>query len=58
MEQILSEPKCSNRTIWVDWTQEIVSFHEAAGFEPIPFTTQECWQANIRIFLTAGYRFQ
>jgi len=58
MEQVLLEPKCSEHTIWVDWKQEIVSFHEAEGFDPMPFTTQESWEANIRILLTAGFRFQ
>lgn len=58
MKKVLFEPNCEGGTIWVDWMQEIVSFHEAAGFEPIPFTTQECWHESLRILMAADFRFQ
>lgn len=44
--------------IWIDWEREIVSFHEAQGFEPLPFANQEARSANINILITAGFRFQ
>lgn len=56
MEKTGLEPK--DYKIWVDWNREIVSFHEVAGFEPMPFESQETRQANIRILITAGFRFQ
>ncbi len=58
MKKVSLAPDFVGSTIWVDWEQEIVSFREAAGFEPIPFTTQKCWQENLRILMTAGFRFQ
>ena len=58
MEQDLSESKCQDYQIWVDWTQEIVSFHEADGFDPLLFVSLESWNANILILLTLGFRFQ
>lgn len=33
-------------------------FHEVPGFDRLPFGTEENWQANIRILLTEGFRFQ
>lgn len=58
MKQILLEPKVKDYKIWIDWKQEVVSFHEAVGFEALPFATLEAQQANIHILLTAGFRFQ
>lgn len=52
------EQERGNYELWIDWEREIVSFHEAQGFEPIPFVSQENRQANIRILVTAGFRFQ
>lgn len=58
MKQVLLEPKFNAYQIWMDWKQEIVSFHEIVGFEPPPFATLEDQQANIHTLLTAGFRFQ
>lgn len=58
MGQNLPESKCSDYKIWIDWKQEIVSFHEADGFDPLFFASLESRQANIRILLTLGFRFQ
>lgn len=44
--------------MWINWEEEIVSFHEVPGFELLPFGTMENLQANIRILLMAGFRFQ
>lgn len=43
---------------WINWEEQIVSFHEVPGFDRLPFGTEENWQANIRILLTEGFRFQ
>lgn len=58
MEQDLLGPQCREHQIWVDWTQEIVSFHKVDGFDSLFFVSLESWQANIRILLTLGFRFQ
>lgn len=44
--------------IWINWSDQVVSFHEVPGFEQLPFGSAEKWQANIRILLTEGFRFQ
>lgn len=44
--------------MWINWEEQIVSFHEVPGFDRLPFGTEENWQANIRILLTEGFRFQ
>lgn len=44
--------------IWVDWKEQVVSFHEEAGFEALPFATEASWQANLSILITEGFRFQ
>ncbi len=44
--------------LWIDWQEKIVSFHEVAGFEQLPFATHEAQQANAVILLAAGFRFQ
>ena len=28
-------------TLWVNWTEHIVSFHEEAGYEPLTFSSEE-----------------
>lgn len=44
--------------VWINWNDKIVSFHEEPGFERLPFGSRESWNANIRILLTEGFRFQ
>ena len=44
--------------IWINWEDQIVSFHEEPGFDRLPFGSEANWQANIRILLTEGFRFQ
>lgn len=58
MGQYAPEAKCLEHKIWINWEQEIVSFHEVEGFDPLLFVSSESWQANIRILLTLGFRFQ
>lgn len=58
MGQNLPESKYSDYQIWIDWKREIVSFHEADGFDPLQFASSESRQANIHILLILGFRFQ
>ena len=44
--------------IWINWEDQIVSFHEEPCFDRLPFGSEANWQANIRILLTEGFRFQ
>lgn len=44
--------------IWVDWKNEIVSFHETPGFERLHFGSEAVMRANLRILLTEGFLFQ
>ena len=44
--------------MWVNWVERIVSFHEEADFEELQFETEESRMAQLRMFLTEGFRFQ
>lgn len=44
--------------MWINWENQVVSFQEEPGFDQLPFGTMENLQANIRILLTEGFRFQ
>ena len=44
--------------MWVNWVERIVSFHEVADFEELQFETEESRMAQLRMFLTEGFRFQ
>lgn len=44
--------------MWVNWVERIVSFHEVAGYEMLQFETEEKRMAQLRMFLTEGFRFQ
>lgn len=52
------KPEGSTYYLWIDWEEKIASFHEMAGCEPLPFCSQESYQANIWILLQSGFRFQ
>jgi len=44
--------------IWVDWQNEVVSFHQSPGFEAVHFATESALQANLQIMLSEGFLFQ
>lgn len=44
--------------LWVNWEREIASFHPVSGFDVVYFCTQENYQANLRILVQSGFRFQ
>lgn len=44
--------------LWIDWDQQIASFHPVNGFDSVCFYSQENYQANLRILLQSGFRFQ
>lgn len=50
--------ECGTFFLWIDWEARIASFHESAGFEPLLFCSRESYQANIRILVQSGFRFQ
>lgn len=44
--------------LWVDWEREVASFHPELGFDVVSFCSQENYQANLRILIQSGFRFQ
>lgn len=51
-------PEETEYRIWVDWDHSIVSFHPMEGFEPVSFFSHATYQANLRILVQSGFRFQ
>lgn len=47
-----------NYQLWVNWDEHIASFQPKPGFETVTFFSQENYQANLRILLQSGFRFQ
>ncbi len=45
-------------SVWVDWKNEVVSFHETSGYERLYFATESALQANLQILLSEGFLFQ
>lgn len=52
------EKEREQNAMWVNWKERIVSFHEVADFEMLQFETEESRLAQLRMFLTGGFRFQ
>lgn len=44
--------------IWVNWTEQVVSFYQIAGFDQLFFATQETLQHNIQLLQLEGFHFQ
>ena len=44
--------------IWVNWDHCVVSFHPENGFDLVYFHSEDNYQANIRILVQSGFRFQ
>lgn len=44
--------------LWVDWEHHVASFHPAEGFDVVCCFSEENYQANLRILIQSGFRFQ
>ena len=44
--------------LWVNWDELIASFQPKAGFDALSFCYNENYQANLRILIQSGFRFQ
>ncbi len=44
--------------LWVNWDHSVVSFHPVNGYDVVSFQSQVNYQANLRILLQSGFRFQ
>ncbi len=44
--------------LWINWDHEVVSFHPESDFDVVYFHTQDNYQANLRILVQSGFRFQ
>lgn len=44
--------------LWVNWDNFVVSFHPVNGYDVVCFQSQDNYQANLRILVQSGFRFQ
>lgn len=50
--------QCVGYQIWVNWDHSVVSFHPEAGFDTVYFHSEDNFNANLRILVQSGFRFQ
>ena len=46
------------QTLWIDWTDHVVSFHEAAGYERLDFSSSEEKMEYVFQKSSNGFRIQ
>ena len=57
--QMADEIKAQTRSLlWVDWTERVVSFHEASGFERLEFSSDEEKLEYVFQKTSGGFRIQ
>lgn len=44
--------------LWVNWDCSVVSFHPVNGYDAVYFHSHDNYQANLRILVQSGFRFQ
>lgn len=49
---------CPCWRVWVDPQNRIVSFHEAEGFHPVEFESQEMFLSRVDEYTVQHYRYQ